>query len=73
MRAADPHGPNAVRGLPRAYLARVTRARHRLSEAAAAANSSAVANALDELELALGLARESGVDVPHAGHKGTQW
>ncbi|MFL6116316.1 MAG: hypothetical protein ACJ786_33925 [Catenulispora sp.] len=52
-----------------AVLARVAGARHRLSEAAATADSYAVAAALDELELALGLARESGVEVPHPEHK----
>lgn len=52
-----------------ALLARVAEARLRLSEAAATADSYAVADALDELELALGLARESGVEVPHAGHR----
>jgi len=55
----------------------VAEARLRLSEAAATADSPAVADALDELELALGLARESGVEVPRAerdreyGHEGT--
>jgi hypothetical protein len=55
-----------------AVLVRVTEARLRLSEAAATADSYAVADALDELELALGLARESGVEVPHTKHKRTQ-
>jgi hypothetical protein len=47
-----------------ALLARVAEARLRLSEAAASPDSDALAGALDELEEALGLARESGVEVP---------
>jgi hypothetical protein len=49
-----------------ALLARITEARSRLSEAASTADSFAVAEALDELEEALGLAREHGVEVPKA-------
>jgi hypothetical protein len=47
-----------------AVLARVAAARLRLGEAAATADSHAVAEALDELEDSLALARESGVTVP---------
>ncbi|NUP46833.1 MAG: hypothetical protein HOW97_05890 [Catenulispora sp.] len=55
-----------------ALLARVADARLRLAEAAATADSHAVAEALDELEDALGLARESGVEVPPIQRDGTE-
>ena len=55
-----------------ALLARITDARFRLSEAAATADSFAVAEALDELEEALGLARESGIEVPQAKRDGNK-
>ena len=47
-----------------ALLTRVAEARLGLAEAAATVDSQAVAEALDELEQALGLARESGIEVP---------
>ncbi|WP_194910541.1 hypothetical protein [Catenulispora rubra] len=53
-----------------ALLTRVAEARLRLAEAAATVDSQAVAEALDELEQALGLARESGVEVPPIGRDG---
>jgi hypothetical protein len=53
-----------------ALLTRVAEARLRLAEAAATVDSQAVAEALDELERALGLARESGVEVPRIGRDG---
>ena len=53
-----------------ALLVRVADARIRLADAAATADSHAVAEALDELEEALGLARESGINVPQ--HDGTE-
>ena len=53
-------------GFAEALVARVVAARSRLGEAAASADSHAVAAALDDLEEALGLARESGVTVPPA-------
>jgi hypothetical protein len=49
-----------------ALITRVAEARVSLAEAAATADSHAVAEALDELEEALRLARESGVTVPRA-------
>jgi len=53
-----------------ALLTRIAAARLRMSEAAATADSHALAEALDELEQALGLARESGVEVPPIGRDG---
>ena len=57
-----------------AVLARVMAARLSLAEAAATADSHAVAEALDELEESLALARESGVTVPRisAGRQRSQ-
>lgn len=53
-----------------ALRTRVAVARLRLAEAAATVDSQAVGEALDELEQALGLARESGVEVPPIGRDG---
>jgi hypothetical protein len=52
-----------------AVIARVAAARLSLGVAAATADSHAVAEALDELEEALSMARESGVTVPRAGER----
>jgi hypothetical protein len=65
MDARDPDA-EAAGVVAEALVARVVAARFRLGEAAASADSHAVAEALDELEEALGLARESGVAVPRA-------
>jgi hypothetical protein len=47
-----------------ALLERVRQARSALAAAARSTDSTAVAEALDELERALLLARENGIDVP---------
>lgn len=50
-----------------ALIARIVRARARLAEAAGAADLPGIAEALDELEEAYGLARTAGVAVPRSG------
>lgn len=48
-----------------ALMTQVDQARHRLAEAAAAADLAGIAEALDQLERVHAQARDSGIPIPH--------